>query len=215
MVLVEFLASYEKERKGSYEDAEDKSTPKAYDVFTVRASMLSDSPSLVVCMPMQKGKLCWWDGKSTNFWAMDSGIDPGRRVASLSGPARVLQSLSEASNDLSRWAMKREKLVAVDDEESRLLHSKVDPSIIASLNESQQKAVNTVISPNFQKGFFTIQGPPGCGKTTTMVAMISAIGEGVIVAAPSNAAVANLALKLHGTGRYDFGHMLVFGNKQL
>jgi ATP-dependent RNA/DNA helicase IGHMBP2 len=55
-------------------------------------------------------------------------------------------------------------------------------------------------------------GPPGCGKTTTMVGMISAIEDGMIVTAPSNAAVANLAMKLVESGRFEFPQVCIFGD---
>jgi AAA domain len=45
-----------------------------------------------------------------------------------------------------------------------------------------------------------------------MVGMISAIGEGMIVTAPSNAAVANLAMKLVVNGRFEFPKVCIFGD---
>jgi hypothetical protein len=100
----------------------------------------------------------------------------------------------------------------VDIVDDRSVLSRTDFSIVESMNESQRKAVVTAVSERFQTGYFAIQGPPGCGKTTTMVGMISAIGQGMIVTAPSNAAVANIALKLHETGRYEFPELVIFGD---
>jgi hypothetical protein len=92
-------------------------------------------------------------------------------------------------------------------------HGVVDSMLLDNLNESQQRAVITAASASFQEGFFPIQGPPGCGKTTTMVSMIAAIQNGrMIVAAPSNAAVANLGLKLIQKGWFAFPHVCVFGD---
>lgn len=54
-------------------------------------------------------------------------------------------------------------------------------------------------------------GPPGTGKTHTITAMIQAVGEGIIVTAPSNAAVANVALKVHSSSYYDLTRIVVFG----
>jgi AAA domain len=45
-----------------------------------------------------------------------------------------------------------------------------------------------------------------------MVGMISAIGEGMIVTAPSNAAVANLAVKVVASGRFAFPNVCIFGD---
>ena len=45
-----------------------------------------------------------------------------------------------------------------------------------------------------------------------MASMISAIGGGKIVTAPSNAAVANLALKLVATKRFSFPGICIFGD---
>jgi hypothetical protein len=105
-------------------------------------------------------------------------------------------------------AMQRENLVGVADMDQ----AKLD--VIANtddMNASQKLAVATVANKCFDEGLFVIQGPPGCGKTTTMVGMISAVGAGVIVSAPSNAAVANVALKLHSKGCYDLRDICVFG----
>ena len=57
----------------------------------------------------------------------------------------------------------------------------------------------------------SISGPPGTGKTHTINAMIEAIGGGVIVTAPSNAAVANVALKVYSSSYHSFSRILVFG----
>lgn len=61
------------------------------------------------------------------------------------------------------------------------------------LNESQQKAV-TAITQN--ENLLIVHGPPGTGKTTTLIeAIIQLIkaGEKILVAAPSNTAVDNIA----------------------
>jgi ATP-dependent RNA/DNA helicase IGHMBP2 len=61
------------------------------------------------------------------------------------------------------------------------------------LNESQQKAVTAIT----QKQWVTIvHGPPGTGKTTTLIEAIEQLvkaGEKIAVAAPSNTAVDNIA----------------------
>lgn len=72
---------------------------------------------------------------------------------------------------------------------SAALHNK-------NLNESQQQAVNAVIE-NDQ--LTIVHGPPGTGKTTTLVEAIIQLvkkGEKVLVAAPSNAATDHISKEL-------------------
>ena len=64
------------------------------------------------------------------------------------------------------------------------------------LNKSQQQAVKAVMQNN---NIVIIHGPPGTGKTTTLIEAIIQLvrsGEKVLVAAPSNTAVDNIALGL-------------------
>jgi superfamily I DNA and/or RNA helicase len=78
----------------------------------------------------------------------------------------------------------------------------------ASLNESQQEAVRFALSAH---DVAVIHGPPGTGKTTTVVELIRQSvrrGEKVLVCAPSNLAVDNLLERLlvHGEGAVRLGH---------
>jgi tetratricopeptide (TPR) repeat protein len=210
MVKVEFVASMQKELKGS--ETSDQAKPHPYDVFLMKTTLGGISSRIAVCVPYKR-ELLWWNGMAGlgALWKLDSESHL-RKIANLAGPARVLQSLHDAipihgQETLAQWAMKREMLVDVL-EGDQFIEDR-------SMNKSQRKAVATVSSPEFQSGFLCIQGPPGTGKTTTMVGMILAsiyTGFDVIVTAPSNAAVANLALKLHSTGRAPFGDICVFGD---
>ncbi|MEO6288737.1 MAG: AAA domain-containing protein [Ginsengibacter sp.] len=61
------------------------------------------------------------------------------------------------------------------------------------LNESQQSAVNAIVQ---NEDITIVHGPPGTGKTTTLVEAIVQLvkaGEKVLVSAPSNTAVDNIA----------------------
>ncbi len=61
------------------------------------------------------------------------------------------------------------------------------------LNQSQKNAVNAIVQ---NKNICIVHGPPGTGKTTTLIEAIVQLklqGEKVIVAAPSNTAVDNIA----------------------
>jgi len=77
-----------------------------------------------------------------------------------------------------------------------------------SLNNSQQKAVIAIIQ---NKDITIVHGPPGTGKTTTLIeAIIQLIkaGEKILVSAPSNTAVDNIAKGLLAKGV----HLLRIGN---
>lgn len=69
-----------------------------------------------------------------------------------------------------------------------------------ALNPSQQKAVGSILS---DERTVVIQGPPGTGKTHTLSLAIAALvkkGKRVIIAAPSNTAVDQLARKVIAQG---------------
>ncbi|MEZ6060357.1 MAG: IGHMBP2 family helicase [Planctomycetaceae bacterium] len=75
-----------------------------------------------------------------------------------------------------------------------------DCEVSAALNPSQQAAVQFAMSAN---DLAIIHGPPGTGKTTTVVEVIRqavARGERVLACAPSNTAVDNLLERLVNTG---------------
>ena len=65
------------------------------------------------------------------------------------------------------------------------------------LNTSQSKAVNAILE--FDNKVSIIHGPPGTGKTTTLVTAITELikqGKKIVVCAPTNAAVDNITQKL-------------------
>lgn len=67
---------------------------------------------------------------------------------------------------------------------------------VEKLNESQQEAV---VAINGSESVVIVHGPPGTGKTTTLVQAIVQLvknGEKVLVTAPSNAATDHIALEL-------------------
>jgi len=77
----------------------------------------------------------------------------------------------------------------------------IDPGTYPNLNLSQQAAVNKILSA---KDLAIIHGPPGTGKTTTIVqavkAMVKNTGEQILMVAPSNTAVDLLSEKLADQG---------------
>jgi regulator of nonsense transcripts 1 len=74
------------------------------------------------------------------------------------------------------------------------------PGLLPELNHSQVEAVKNVL----QKPLSLIQGPPGTGKTVTSATIVYHLvkqNQGkVLVCAPSNVAVDQLAEKIHSTG---------------
>jgi len=75
------------------------------------------------------------------------------------------------------------------------------PFTSQTLNPSQQEAVNKILSAN---DVAVVHGPPGTGKTTTIVQAIKALlsndDKKILVVAPSNAAVDLLSEKLFAEG---------------
>jgi superfamily I DNA and/or RNA helicase len=75
------------------------------------------------------------------------------------------------------------------------------PHTFQGLNISQQAAVNQILSAN---ELAIVHGPPGTGKTTTLVHAIKALiveqHKQILVCAPSNTAVDLLSEKLHAEG---------------
>lgn len=72
---------------------------------------------------------------------------------------------------------------------------------ISKLNSSQQSAVHKILNAN---ELAIVHGPPGTGKTTTLVQAIKALikrdNQKILVVAPSNTAVDLLSEKLHEEG---------------
>ncbi len=79
--------------------------------------------------------------------------------------------------------------------------SYVKTQITAGLNESQSKAVDKILSAN---ELAIVHGPPGTGKTTTLIQAIKALikqeNQKILVVAPSNTAVDLLSEKLSQEG---------------
>jgi ATP-dependent RNA/DNA helicase IGHMBP2 len=80
-------------------------------------------------------------------------------------------------------------------------HTEVSRPVAAWLNESQQEAVNKILAAN---ELAIVHGPPGTGKTTTLVQAIKALlqqeRQQILVVAPSNAAVDLLSERLSDEG---------------
>jgi len=113
------------------------------------------------------------------------------------------------SYDEMQYALKQAIIIADNDKENTLLkvltgekkpsfHTEQSGSFNHSrLNASQQAAVNKILDAN---ELAIVHGPPGTGKTTTLVQAIKALlqknHKQILVVAPSNAAVDLLSEKL-------------------
>lgn len=112
---------------------------------------------------------------------------------------RMLTALGIAKNSRGRLGKMREALMG-----QRELEFGAEPEVgfseaaqNAQLNPSQQSAIRFALSA---RDMAIIHGPPGTGKTTTIVELIiQAVNRGdkVLACAPSNTAADNLLSKLH------------------
>lgn len=84
---------------------------------------------------------------------------------------------------------------------SPTFHARLPTVSVPRLNDSQNRAVNKILAAN---ELAIVHGPPGTGKTTTLVqaikAMIGQDRQPILVVAPSNTAVDLLSEKLHQEG---------------
>lgn len=112
------------------------------------------------------------------------------------------------SYDEMQSALKRASVLVEDDSENkliRILTTAEKPSfqmeekfvIPSTLNDSQRLAVNKIVTANH---LAIVHGPPGTGKTTTLVHAIKSLikhdNQKILVVAPSNTAVDLLTEKL-------------------
>ncbi|MGB1252968.1 MAG: AAA domain-containing protein [Candidatus Promineifilaceae bacterium] len=122
---------------------------------------------------------------------------------------RMERALAQASAARgNRMAELRDVLLGQEDAIFSKEAAEPKPHLIESLNASQRMAVQKALSA---EDVALIHGPPGTGKTTTLVAIIRAAvqrGDRVLACAPSNMAVDNLAssLVLAGESIVRIGH---------
>lgn len=178
-----------------------------YDVVLMTSGSYKQGGDLAICRPTSNGTLLMQD-KYTNLKPVEES-QYDRRVASLSSAARIIESLLSQpdSGSLMHHAMKRDKILDI----RKSLKAQLPPSISDGLNSSQQAVVEAVTHKSFKDGFVAVHGPPGTGKTSTIVAILKAIERGAIVTAPSNAAVAHLALALVATNLFSITDLIVWG----
>lgn len=149
-----------------------------------------------------KGILLSFDGRQGEFrlfapdfpdWIEDEGVG-----IKLTPDIRTSTLMRKALNEIQLNKRIENLFNQTHSEEQHFEHKahKIDPKITFlndSLNESQKAAVTGILE---NQEVAIIHGPPGTGKTTTLIEAIVQLvkkGEKVIVSAPSNTAVDNLA----------------------
>lgn len=151
MVLVEFNASLKESKDGRFTySSRPNNKPRDNDVF------LMPNGELVVCRTDSGGSLAWYDKEGICMHLGEVSVS-NRRVASLSGTCRILESLMirPPAGSLMERAMKREVFdVATMHRES----VPVGTDDITYLNDSQQRVVQAALS--MQSGILAVQGPP-------------------------------------------------------
>jgi len=162
MNLVEFSSSLEKELTTD-NGQQEKTDPKPFDVFLVNTAENGEPECIAACLPRKKSDVLWWYIGGNELIPLDVLV-PKRRIASMSGPARVLKSLTGPQRTLTQSSMKREMLVDAVEESSSLQQFQEDRDLIdriQKLNQSQQLALATLTSQHFTHGFQPVIGPPG------------------------------------------------------
>ncbi len=173
--------------------------------FPPEASLFKDGAAIECFIANEepvKGILLQLDGKNGEFrlfapdfpdWIEDDGVGikltPDTRTTTIM--KKVLNELEQNKNLFSLF----EKIHndAVEKNEPSFLNSNHISFVNKQLNQSQQQAVTAILQ---NTGVTIVHGPPGTGKTTTLIeAVIQLIktGEKVLVSAPGNTAVDNIA----------------------
>ncbi|MES2847839.1 MAG: AAA domain-containing protein [Bacteroidota bacterium] len=173
--------------------------------FPPEANMFKDGAAIeCFCAGEEpvKGVLLNLDGKSGEFrlfapdfpdWVEDNGVGiklaPDQRTTSIM--KTVLNNL-EANKELYKLFQYLHGDTSIQVEQPVVQNTALTFSN-SRLNESQQQAVKAITQ---NESICIVHGPPGTGKTTTLIEAIYQLvkdGERVLVSAPSNTAVDNIA----------------------
>ena len=173
--------------------------------FPPEANMFKDGAAIECFISGEepvKGVLISLDGKNGEFrlfapdfpdWIEDNGV--GIKLAPDTRTSSIMKKvLNELENNQPLYKLFEQ----LHDDASKTFASPVIKNsqhsfINQQLNESQQQAV-AAITQNEQ--ITIVHGPPGTGKTTTLIEAILQLiknGEKVLVSAPSNTAVDNIS----------------------
>lgn len=155
-----------------------------------------------------KGLLLNIDGKNGEFrlfapdfpdWIEDDGVG-----IKLCPDTRTFSLMNKALNAIKSEPKMLNLFNLIHSEPSNHSHKlnnaqKILDFTNSNLNESQKSAVEGIINNG---NVLIVHGPPGTGKTTTLVEAILQLtgkGEKILISAPSNTAVDNIASFLIGT----------------
>lgn len=149
-----------------------------------------------------KGILLSLDGKQGEFrlfapdfpdWLEDEGVGikltPDTRTSNLMRKALTEIPLNSEMNALFQKIHSEDVHIAIENKPTNNSISFFNQN----LNESQQTTVKGILN---DESFVIVHGPPGTGKTTTLIEAILQLcskGEKILVSAPSNTAVDNIA----------------------
>ncbi|MFT3679676.1 MAG: AAA domain-containing protein [Ferruginibacter sp.] len=173
--------------------------------FPPEANMFKDGAAIeCFCTGEEpvKGVLLSLDGKSGEFrlfapdfpdWIEDDGVG-----IKLAPDQRTTSIMKDVLNQLEQNKPLYKLFCYLHGDESvNMPQDAVRPAALTlsntRLNESQQQAVRAILQ---NENICIVHGPPGTGKTTTLVEAIYQLvqdGEKVLVSAPSNTAVDNIA----------------------
>jgi RNA dependent RNA polymerase len=155
MVLQEFESALNDERAAAERRYYAKDyTPREYEVFLIKKKWCAPRLAVAVPVPRTDDQL-EFRVEDGILEVNDPDFEYRRRVSSLSGFARVLDSIMcNPVPHLMEQAMSRSALVDIVSPET----VPMDSTSLMQLNRSQLEAVATVLSPSFQSGFFAIQG---------------------------------------------------------
>lgn len=151
-----------------------------------------------------KGILLQLDGKQGEFrlftpdfpdWIEDDQVG-----IKLAPDSRTTEQMKKAISSIERDKRLADLFEQIHSKENKSVEISSSSQSIeflnTTLNTSQQQAVNGMLS---DAPLMIIHGPPGTGKTTTLIEGIQQLvrqGKRVLVSAPGNAAVDHLALEL-------------------
>jgi ATP-dependent RNA/DNA helicase IGHMBP2 len=173
--------------------------------FPPEANMFRDGAAIECFITGEepiKGVLLNLDGKNGEFrlfapdfpdWIEDDGVGiklaPDTRTTSI-----MKKALQELEHHKANYQLFQQLHDSNASTEHTLQHSTHSAQFRnKGLNESQQQAVTAILN---NEHISIVHGPPGTGKTTTLIEAIVQLvqkGEKVLVAAPSNTAVDHLA----------------------
>lgn len=177
-VLVEFYEDFVKDYRSAREKTRrDKiDSPHIFDVFTMEQKLTSYNTTLAVCLRNEPagGLLMWRDQYIPHSYHPMNPPFHKFRIASLSGPCRILENLFvPPRGSLMDLALRRDPasfMQAIERDDN--LIKCIPLSVAELLNLSQRRAVATVLSSAFKRGFFLVQGPPGTGERTIEITLL-------------------------------------------